>query len=338
MQQLTFVEPGSLEWREVEAPPPPAPDQAIVRPVAVATCDIDTAIIGGRATWFTGSFPMGHECVAEVLDVGEGVGAEPGALVAVPFQVSCGTCARCRLGDDAHCESVPRLSFYGMGEGGRRYGGFLSDAALVPYAEHMLVPIPDGIAPERVASLSDNIPDAYRCVVPPLRELPGSAVLICGGAGSIDLYSVSLALAAGAERVDYAGPRASLRERAEGLGATVVAEDFPERLGSYPITVDASASHAGLGCALRSTGPEGICTSIGIYAEAETPVPLFEMFTKGITFKTGMAQARPVMEDVLALVADGRFAPERVTSAVVDWADAREALLEPFDKLVITRA
>ena len=337
MQQLTFLEPGRLEWQDVEAPTGPGPGEAIVRPVAVATCDLDRAILAGAAPFFPPPFPFGHECVGELIAAGEGVHAGEGVLVSIPFEISCGTCAACRRGHDAHCERVPRLSFYGMGEGGRRYGGFLSDQVLVPYARHMLVPVPEGITPASVASLSDNIPDAWRTVAPPLGDNPGAAVLVCGGTGSIDLYAVAIALALGAERVDYACENAGLRERAAGLGANVIADAFPDRLGSYPITVNASVGHAGLQCALRSTEPEGVCTSVGVYAESETPVPLFEMYTKGITFKTGMVNARPLMEEILDLVRSGRFRPEEVTVRVAGWADARDGLLEHFGKLVITR-
>lgn len=66
-------------------------------------------------------------------------------------------------------------------------------------------------------------------------------------------------------------------------------------------------------------------------------MPLFEMYTKGITFKTGMVSARPVMEDILALVRSGRFAPEQVTVQTVGWDEARDALLEHFGKLIVTR-
>ncbi len=71
--------------------------------------------------------------------------------------------------------------------------------------------------------------------------------------------------------MDYAGGRPWDRELVEGFGANLLEPEFAERLGPYPITVDASARHAGLACALRSTEPEGICTSIGIYYEPETP-------------------------------------------------------------------
>lgn len=162
-------------------------------------------------------------------------------------------------------------------------------------------------------------------------------MLICGGAGSIPVYAAALALAAGAERVDYAGGRPWERELAAGLGATLLDEEFAERLGPYPITVDASADHAGLACALRSTEPDGICTSIGIYYEPETPVPMLEMYTKGIRFHTGRVHARPVMEPILELIRAGTFQPELVTRETADWDDAAEAVANHGGKLVISR-
>ena len=61
------------------------------------------------------------------------------------------------------------------------------------------------------------------------------------------------------------------------------------------------------------------------------------MHTKGITFRTGMGNARPLMGAILDLVRSGAFRPEEVTVRVAGWDDAREALLGHFGKLVITR-
>ena len=44
-----------------------------MRPVASTTCDLDGAIVAG-ATPFAGPFAIGHECVAEVIDVGDDAG------------------------------------------------------------------------------------------------------------------------------------------------------------------------------------------------------------------------------------------------------------------------
>ena len=66
----------------------------------------------------------------------------------------------------------------------------VADALRVPFADHMLVPVPAGVPPLRVAAASDNLADAWRSVVTPLRERPGGSVLVLGGgAKSIGLYA-----------------------------------------------------------------------------------------------------------------------------------------------------
>jgi threonine dehydrogenase-like Zn-dependent dehydrogenase len=336
MRQLTFVEAGKLEWQDAPDLQLEGDGEALVRAVAVATCDLDRLIVSGLAP-VQGPFPVGHEGVAEVLEVGDGVeGFKPGDLVSVPFQVACGECVTCRRGHTGNCERVDRMSMYGL-PFGKNWGGFLSDAIRVPFADAMLVGVPDGIEPASIASLSDNIPDGYRTVGPQLAERPGAPVLICASGAAIALYAAAIALALGAERVDLAGGNSYIRERAEQLGANLLDAEFPERFGQYPITVDASADPAGLACALRSTEPEGICTSIGIYFGDATPVPLFGMYTKGIRFHTGRAHARPTMEPILELVRSGDFKPELVTGETAGWDDAAEAFAGHRSKLVISR-
>ena len=314
------------------------PGDAIVRPIAVATCDLDTAMLSGRAP-ASPPFPFGHECVAEVVEVGADVrGFAPGDRVVVPFQLSCGTCASCARGNTGSCRSVPSGSAYGLGALGRNNAGMLSDLLRVPRADHMLVRAPDGVDPAAIASASDNIPDGWRTVAPPLAERPGADILIVGGgAAGIPFYAIDIARALGAGRVDYIDTDRRRLDLAAALGASVLEGPPPRKHGRYPITVDASGDEAGLACALRSTEPDGICTSIGIYFSETTPVPLLEMYTKGITFKTSRVHARACIPDVLALVADGRIHPERVTGATVAWDDAAEALAHHTVKTVIVR-
>jgi alcohol dehydrogenase len=339
MQSLTYTGPNELAWRDVPAPSLDSDAAAIVRPVAVATCDLDALIVLGLSP-FPAPFPIGHECVAEVLDVGDAVaGLEPGQLVSVPFQISCGTCAACMQGRSSNCAEVDFMATYGFGPAVERWGGFLSDAVLVPYAQHMLVPLPDGVSPAAAASASDNISDAWRAVAPQLEAEPGAPVLVVGGAaaGSIGLYAAGMAIALGSESVLYADRDPGRRATAEALGAQTLAE-IPRRVGPYPITVDASSDPDGLALALRSTSPDGTCTSTAIYFADPPGLPLLEMYTKGITFRTGRANAREAMPHVLDLAARGALRPELVTSSVVAWEDAPDALLEPgWTKLVMER-
>ena len=177
----------------------------------------------------------------------------------------------------------------------------------------MLVPIPDDLAPATVASVSDNVPDGWRTVAHPLERRPGADVLIVGGgAPSIGLYAVDAAKALGAGRITYLDEDPERLRVAEQLGAHVHEGPPPHKLGSYAITVDAGATRESLHCALRSTEPGGDCTSVGILWEAETPLPLLEMYTEGVSFHTGRAQARPTIPAILELVLEGRLHPETV--------------------------
>ena len=56
---------------------------------------------------------LGHECVADVLEVGEQVrDIRPGQRVSVPFQISCGECAPCQRGRTASCSNVTPMATY----------------------------------------------------------------------------------------------------------------------------------------------------------------------------------------------------------------------------------
>ena len=203
-----------------------------------------------------------------MLDVGDAVSSfAPGQLVSVPFQISCGECDAVPAG--AHVELHGRAVHVHLRlrPGGRAVGRLPLDVVCVPYAEHMLVPVPAGLEPAAVASASDNISDAWRAVGPALAERPGADVLVVGGAGagSIGLYAAGLAVALGSESVLYVDADESRREIAATLGAQTLARDARSALGPFPITVDASADPDGLALALRSTAPDGICTSTAIY-------------------------------------------------------------------------
>jgi alcohol dehydrogenase len=341
MRQLTFERPNELDWTEVAEPVLSGDGDALVRPLAVATCDLDPLIVRGQ-TPFAGPLPLGHECVAEVIDVAPGVRQDlgPGRLVSVPFQISCGECPRCRRGQTANCESVPWQSAYGLPPRGAEWGGFLSDAVRVPYADHMLVSLPDGIEPSAAASVSDNVVDGWRTVAPHLVANPDAAVLVVGGAGpgSIGLYAVGIAAGLGASRVTYVDRDERRREIAAELGAETIAEPGAERLGPFGITVDASADRAGLALAVRSTEADGVCTSIGIYFENEVTLPLFEAYVTGLRFETGRVHARPAIPEAIDLIAAGRLHPELVTTRIVSWDEAPAALAEAeFVKLVFAR-
>ena len=339
MQRLLLDGPGAVHWEEAPDPALTA-GAAVVRPIAVATCDLDVGVLQGRFP-LEGPYPFGHEGVAEVVDVADDVtSVAPGDRVVVPFQISCGGCEPCRRGRTGNCASHPPLSTYGLGTmGGLGWGGLLADLALVPHADAMLVPLPAGVDPVAVASASDNIPDGFRAVGPPLAVDPGAEVLVVAGPGgsrSIGLYAAGLAVALGASRVVYVDDDPAQRATAASLGAEVEEDPTRRKVGSFPVTVNAGGGEAHLRCALNSTAFDGTCTNVAVLLE-DPALPLFQMYSRCCTLHTGRAHVRPVIPEVLALVADGRFDPTPVTAQVVDWDAAAEALADPPLKLVVRR-
>jgi len=344
VRQLEITGARAVRWNEVAPPGLQGDGEALVRPLAVAMCDLDAALLAGVIP-VAEPFPLGHECVGEVVEIGDAVrSVVPGDIVVVPFQISCGTCEACAAGHTGNCRTVPRGSAYGMQPLGGAWGGALADVLRVPFADAMLVPLGEGLDPVAVASVADNVPDGYRAVAGPLAHAPGADVLVAGGwARSIGLYAVACAKALGAGRVVYADADPGRLERGAALGAEPVevtmGEDgalaWPAKLGRFAVTVDASGDHGGLHTALRSTAADGTCTSVAIYFEPVTPVPLLEMYTRGCTLHTGRCHARALIPEVLALIAAGRLDPALVTSAVAGFDEAEAALAEPPTKLIL---
>lgn len=377
MRELNLIKPGHVGWVERPDPVLADPGDALVRPFVASRCDgdalplhlhglkhramqaammsgaIDPAVadIIGKDP-FAGPFGIGHEAIAQVTAVGETVtDMRVGDIVVVPWAVSCGTCYECRLGLTAKCSTfVPTspgrtLSCFGFGPTSGAWGGVISDTLRIPFADHMLVRVPDGVDPLRVASAGDNLTDAWRGVAPTLAQRPGGRVLVIGGgAQSIGLYAAGLAVLLGAERVDYFDDRDTRLEIAEGFGATVHRIDRSRRKSAMPriaerydIAVEASSTGQDLRDALRALRPGGICTGNGYYLGANTLLPVMDMYATSATLQVGVSHVRPHLPEMLDFIARTGFEAERVTSLLADWDDAVDAYPAHTTKVVLHR-
>ena len=340
MRALVFRGPMALAWEEVETPKLVEPRDALVRPIAVARCDLDPAIALGLYP-MPAPFVMGHEMVGEVVAVGDAISnVRLGDKVIVPFQLSCMTCAPCLRGHTNACESVPSGTAFGLGpHGGIDLGGALAELVRVPWADVMLIPLPEGMDPVVAAGIPDNVSDGYRCVAAPLAERPGAPVLVVGGlAPSVGLYAVMAALALGAERVVYVDDDAARLELAAAAGAEVVnAKDQWDSLKlaeRFPIVVDANVLDPGRNFALRSVEPCGVCTSVSGGASSRSNLPLQSMYLKGVRYEIGRVHACATARPVLELVSSGALDPARIINKVVPFSEAVEGMILPVIKVV----
>ncbi len=350
MRSLQATPGGRFRWRSIPAPAPPSAKAAVVHPLAVATCDMDRPIALG-ATPFAMPLCFGHECVAEVLTVGSEVrSVKPGDRVVVPFQISCGECDACLQGRTANCLAVPPISMYGFGLAGGHWGGAIADELAVPFADGMLVALPDGIDPVAAASVADNVSDSYRHIAPHLPTLVAQGrdpeVLIVGArdlnhpfTASVSLYTGLIAKALGAGTVRIADARPKLQAQAAALGLEPI---DPRELGSRvaaPLVVDTSAHPKGLRAAIDSTAPDGVCSCVGSL-HSSVRLPLSTMYGRNVSLSISRCHARSVIPDVLELMVAGELHPELVTEEVAPIDDApramREHVLRPVTKTILS--
>ena len=335
-----FRGPMAIAWEEVETPQLMEPRDALVRPIAVARCDLDPAIAIGLYP-MQGPFVMGHEMVGEVVAVGEAISnVRLGDKVIIPFQLSCMTCAPCLRGHTNACVNVPSGTAFGLGpHGGIDLGGALAELVRVPWADVMLIPLPEGMDPVVAAGIPDNVSDGYRCVAAPLAERPGAPVLVVGGlAPSVGLYAVMAALALGSERVVYVDDDAARLELAVAAGAEVVdAKDQWDSLKlaeRFPIVVEANVLDPGRNFALQSVEPCGVCTSVSGGASSRSNLPLQSMYLKGVRYEIGRVHACATARPVLDLVSSGALDPARIINKVVPFSEAVEGMILPVTKVV----
>jgi alcohol dehydrogenase len=338
MRALVAGPGGRLRWRQARAPRPPGPRGANVRPLAMATCDLDRPLMLG-ATPFPLPLQLGHECVAEVIAVGGEVRTVvPGQRVVVPFQISCGSCPPCLAGRTGNCAAVPPASMYGFGVAGGLWGGVIADQLAVPFADAMLVPLPDSIDVVAAASVADNVSDGYRHVAPYLPALlaedAAAQVLIVGApsapavfTSSVGLYAGLVARALGAGNVAIVDARRAVRDRAGQLGLVAVEPDEVRSVNAARLVIDVSASRAGFSLALARAAPDGIVSCAGGLSRS-VRVPLLRSFGRNVTIHIGRSNARTVIPGVLEMMTDGRLQPQRVATLTAPVSDAVDALRE----------
>jgi alcohol dehydrogenase len=327
MRALYYDGAGALEWRDDAAPTLQAATDALVRPIAVTTCDLDQAVIRGSLPGTEQPYPIGHEGVGEITDIGSEVTSlAPGELVVIPYHISCGSCDRCAGGMPLFCRvaTADGQAGYGM-PFGRDYGGMFSELIRVPFAAYSLVSLPSGVTPLQAVSAGDNLTDAWRTIAPHLRERPGSDVLIMSTCPT-GLLAADIARACGARRVRYVDRDPVRLGLAETLGVeTGLLEDFSPDEHEYEITLNASDSRTALRNAILATAPGGHCESMAFHFN-EVLMPLLAMHLKCLHFRTSLCNARPDIPAVLRLLSSGRINPELIRTDLLAFDEADQML------------
>ncbi len=261
MKALIYKDVNELEIENVPTPVV-AKGQVLVRIDLSGICGSDVSLVKhGMAR--PGDI-LGHEPIGTVAEIGPGVEDwKKGDKVLIKTRRVCGRCAYCRMGHTHLCEEM----------GGEIGGGF---AEYMLTDTHMLVRLPDGLAPERAVLWNPlaNAIHAWKLA----RFTQGDIVFIMG-AGPIGLFVLRAARLAGASKVIVSDPAQIRREIAERFGAD-------EALNPTACDVLAELKrHSAIGpdIVFECAGKEDTLQEAATYVKRRGQIILFGLFMQPVT-------------------------------------------------------
>lgn len=213
MKAFVLAEPGKVKW--YDAPEPKlVPYGAILKPIAVAPCSSDVHTVFGGGSPKQPNLVLGHESIAEVVEVGEYVSDfKPGDRVAVPAITPDWRDKSIQEGNYGHA-SAP---FSGH-QLGRTQPGVFSERFLIKDADTTLAHIPEGISDEQALMSVDVMTTGFTGAENAEIKI-GDAVCVMG-IGPIGLMAVAGAKLRGAARIIAIGTRPTCVKLAKEYGAT----------------------------------------------------------------------------------------------------------------------
>jgi len=320
MQAVVFHGPGRWALEEFPRPRIQAADDVLLGVDRVSICGTDIHILsdppGHPAT--SGSI-LGHEYVATVTDIGDGViNVKPGDRVVIDPNITCGLCDYCRMGLTNVCENMTTLGIF-------RHGGL---------AEFNLAPA------KALHKIDRDVPPERACLAEPLacvwhafektNVVPGESVAILG-AGPIGLLFLMLFKTAGAGRVFVIEPTDFRRQTAERLGADVInpkSEDAAAEVKAITrIGVDVAVDAAGslLPEALNLVRRGGRVILFGVNQNAERSLNQYAI-TRYEASVIGSFIQRTAFPKVARILEAGTLQVEKLITHRLRLADVGDAL------------
>lgn len=342
MRALTYQGPYRVHVENKPDPIIEHPQDVILKVTRAAICGSDLHLLHGLIADTRVGCTFGHEFVGVVEDMGREVKTlRKGDRVAVPFNISCGTCFFCSRGLTALCENSNPSSDLASGVFGYShttggYEGGQAEYVRVPFADVGPMKIPDDMEDEEVLFLTDILPTGYQGAE--MGEIKGGETVVVFGAGPVGLFAMKSAWLLGAGRViavDHIPYRLAfaeqyakvetvnfkevgdvvlyLRELCGGRGADVC-------IDAVGMEAEGSMMHKVLGLAKMEAGSPtainwaintvrkgGNVSIIGVYGPPWNLINIGAAMNKGLTLRMNQCNVRRYMPHLLEHIRAGRI-------------------------------
>ena len=311
MKAYTYVSEGRFELTEKQKPVLMDERDAIVRVTLASICTSDLHIKHGSVPRAVPGITVGHEMVGVVESVGDAVThVRPGDRVTVNVETFCGECFFCKKGYVNNCTDEN-----GGWALGCRIDGGQAEYVRVPFADHGLNKIPEGVTDRQALFVGDVLATGYWAArISEITEDDTVLIIGSGPTGICTLLCVMLR-----------NPKHIIVCEKDENRIRFINEHYPDVMTVLPEEcadlVRANSDHGGADVVLEVAGaestfrmawecarPNAIVTVVALYDKPQI-LPLPDMYGKNLTFKTGGVDGCDC-EETLRLISEGRIDTE----------------------------
>ncbi len=304
MKAVVFHGIGDIRLDDVKEPKIKEPTDAIVRITSSAICGTDLHMIRGTMTGMKPGTILGHEGVGIIEALGDDVrNLKVGDRVVIPSTIACGYCSYCRAGYYAQCDNanpnghLAGTAFFGGPKATGAFDGLQAEKARIPFANAMLVTLPDDVTDEQAILISDIFPTGYMGAE--MAEIKDGDTVAVFGCGPVGLFAL-------------------LSARLLGAGRVFAIDRIPSRLekAAEVINFEEEDPVKTLRRLTGDIGPDRIIDAVGVDAEhAEHGPAKPDKNGQKDRFKQEVEEVAPKQN-----AHDGLWQPGAAPSQVLEWA------------------
>jgi threonine dehydrogenase-like Zn-dependent dehydrogenase len=268
MKALCWHGKGDIRCDTVPDPSIEDSRDVIIKVTSCAICGSDLHLMDGQMPTMKSGDVLGHDFMGEVVETAPGFTKfKKGDRIVVPFNINCGECRQCKLGNYSVCQRSNRnaemaaaqfgfttAGLFGYSHITGGYAGGQAEYVRVPMADVAPMKVPEGMDDESVLFLTDILPTGWQgaehC------EIKGGEIIAVWGAGPVGLFAIQSAKIMGAERIIAIDTVPERLELARKYGATDIIDfakgDVFERIKEIS----------------RGEGADGVIDCVGMEASA----------------------------------------------------------------------
>jgi threonine dehydrogenase-like Zn-dependent dehydrogenase len=318
---------------DVPEPKPRSPTEVKVRTLEVGVCGTDREVVQfkhGKPPEGEDHLIVGHECVGEVVEVGEQVkNLAPGDLVVPRVRRPCPSpdCLPCRTGNTDFCVTGEYTERGIHGAHGFAAEYFVEDVEYLHKVPRELREVAVLTEPLTIAEKALREVAHIQTRMPWKRALPGKAVVL--GAGPVGLLGAMALLRAGFQTTVYSRgkPPDTKSEMTESLGAAYVSseenpvETLVEKRGQADVVYEAAGVASAAFSLVRGLAPNGVFIFTGVPESEE------EKLDEGELMKQWVMNNQVLIGTVNAAAVDFEAAVEDLKRFRTKWPGKVERLI-----------